>query len=40
VPIRTKAKLQAATQERMTMVASQPERVKTYFQEPFARYAA
>lgn len=33
VPVRTKAKLQAATEERMNTIASKPERVKAYFQD-------
>lgn len=34
VPIRTKLKLQAATEAYMTLIASTPERVKAYFQDP------
>ncbi len=40
VPVRTKAKLQAAAEQHMHLVASQPERVKTYFQDAFVKYAA
>jgi transposase len=40
VPVRTKAKLQAAAAEHMTVLANKPERVKTYFQDPFVKYAA
>ena len=34
VPVRTKAKLQAATEEHMNTIASKPERVRAYFQDP------
>lgn len=40
VPVRTKAKLQAATQAHMIEIASKPERVKAYFQDPRVKYAA
>jgi transposase len=40
VPVRTKAKLQAAAVEHMTALQAKPERVKTYFQDPFVKYAA
>jgi transposase len=40
VPVRTKAKLQAAASEHMTALATKPERVKTFFQDPFVKYAA
>jgi len=40
VPVRTKAKLQAAAVEHMTALANKPERVKTFFQDPFVKYAA
>jgi transposase len=40
VPVRTKAKLQAAASEHMTDLTNKPERVKTFFQDPFVKYAA
>ena len=40
VPVRTKARLQAAASEHMTALANKPERVKTFFQDPFVKYAA
>ena len=40
VPVRTKARLQAAAVEHMTALANKPERVKTFFQDPFVKYAA
>ena len=40
VPVRTKAKLHAAANEHMAFVAAHPERVRSYFQDPFVRYAA
>jgi transposase len=40
VPVRTKAKLQAAASEHMNALANKPERVKTFFQDPFVKYAA
>ena len=40
VPVRTKARLQAAAEAHMNLVASQPECVKTYFQDPFVKCAA
>lgn len=40
VPVRTKTKLQAATEDHMTTIANQPERVKAYFQDPLVKYAA
>lgn len=40
VPARTKAKLRDATTEHMTLLASSPERVKAYFQDPRVQYAA
>lgn len=40
VPVRTKAKLHAAAETHMTDIASKPERVKTYFQDPRVQYAA
>ena len=39
-PARTKAKLRDATTEHMTLIASSPERVKAYFQDPRVQYAA
>lgn len=40
VPVRTKAKLKAATAEYMQVLAESPERVKTYFQDPRVKYAS
>lgn len=40
VPVRTKAKLRAATEDHMTTIANQPERIKAYFQDPYVKYAA
>lgn len=40
VPVRTKARLQAATEEHMHVIAREPERVKAYFQDPYVHYAA
>ena len=40
VPVRTKAKLKAATAEYMQILEDSPERVKTYFQDPPVKYAA
>jgi transposase len=40
VPVRSKDKLRTATEEHMNDIASKPERVKTYFQDPFVKYAA
>ena len=40
VPMRTKAKLRAAAEDHMTVVANEPERVKAYFQDPRVKYAA
>ena len=40
VPMRTKAKLLTAAQDHMTMVANEPERVKSYFKDPRVKYAA
>ena len=37
VPVRTKAKLQAATEEHMNTIASQPERAMAYFQDPYVK---
>lgn len=40
VPVRTKAKLKAATAEYMQTLAESPERVKSYFQDPRVKYAS
>lgn len=40
VPVRTKAKLKAATAEYMQTLEDSPERLKTYFQDPRVKYAA
>ena len=40
VPLRTQAKLHAAAVDHMTALANKPERVKTFFQDPFVKYAA
>ena len=40
VPVRTKAKLRAATQQHMNMLASNPERVRRFFQDKRVKYAA
>lgn len=40
VPVRTKAKLKAATTEHMQALEKSPERVKKYFQDPRVKYAA
>ncbi|MGH8354812.1 MAG: IS630 family transposase [Pseudomonas sp.] len=40
VPVRTKAKLQSAAEDHMNTLASKPERVRAYFQDPFVKYAA
>ncbi|MBK9220083.1 MAG: IS630 family transposase [Uliginosibacterium sp.] len=40
VPVRTKAKLQAAAVEHMTDLETKPERIKSFFQDPFVKYAA
>jgi len=34
MPMRTKAKLRAAAEDHMAVVACEPERVKAYFQDP------
>jgi hypothetical protein len=39
-PMRTKAKLQAAAEDHMTIVSNAPHCVKTYFQNPWVKYAA
>ena len=40
VPVRTKAKLQAAATDHMTALQTKPERVKSFFQDRFVKYAA
>jgi transposase len=40
VPVRTKARLQAAASEHMAFIEANPERVRSYFQDPRVRYAA
>lgn len=40
VPARTKAKLRAAAVDHMTKLEQDPERVKSYFQDPYVKYAA
>jgi len=40
VPMRTKAKLRAAAEDHITVVACEPDRVKAYFQDPKVKYAA
>jgi transposase len=40
VPVRTKDKLQAAATEHMTALQAKPERVKSFFQDRFVKYAA
>ena len=40
VPVRTKAKLQAAALDHMTALQTKPERIKSFFQDPFVKYAA
>ena len=40
VQVRTKDKLKAATQNHMAMLAANPQRVKSYFQDPRVKYAA
>jgi transposase len=40
VPIRTKAKLRAAAEDHMAVIASEPLRIKAYFQDPYVKYAA
>ena len=37
---RTKVKLHVAATEHMNVIATSPERVKAYFQDPFVKYAA
>lgn len=40
VPVRTKAKLHAAANEHLAFIEANPERVKSYFQDPRVKYAA
>ena len=40
VPIRTKAKLRAAAEDHMAVIANEPLRVKPYFQDPCVKYSA
>ena len=40
VPAGTKAKLRAATEEHVAVIGNEPERVKAYFHDPRAKYAA
>jgi len=40
VPARTKAKLRATTEEHMTVIGNEPERVKAYFRDSHVKYAA
>ena len=40
VPVRTKPKLRAAANDHMVMLENNPERVKSYFQDPRVKYAA
>lgn len=40
VPVRTKASLRAAATDHMTRIEADPDRVKSYFQDPRVRYAA
>lgn len=40
VPVRTKAKLRTAATEHMQAIEQSPERVKSYFQDPYVKYAA
>jgi len=40
VAARTKAKLRAATEEHMTVIGYESERVKAYFCDPHVKYAA
>ena len=40
VQLRTKDKLKAATKDHMDMLEKNPERVRSYFQDPRVRYAA
>lgn len=40
VPVRTKAKLHAAATDHMARIEADPDRVKSYFQDPRVKYAA
>jgi transposase len=40
VPVRTKAKLKSAAIDHMTKLEQDPDRVMSYFQDPFVKYAA
>ena len=40
VPVRTKAKLHAAASDHMARIEADPDRVKSYFQDPRVKYAA
>jgi transposase len=40
VPVRTKEKLRNAANDHMTMLENNPERVTSYFQDPYVKYAA
>ena len=40
VPVRTKSKLKAAAEDHMTMIEKSPDRMRAYFQNPRAKYAA
>ncbi|MEX3612277.1 MAG: IS630 family transposase, partial [Burkholderia sp.] len=40
VPVRTKAKLRAAADEHMQFIAANVDRVRSYFQDRFVKYAA
>ena len=40
VPVRTKARLQTAACRHMAFIEAHPERVRSYFQGPFVKYAA
>ena len=40
VPIKTKAKLRAATEQHMTQLSQNPERIRSFFQDKWVKYAA
>jgi len=40
VPVRTKAKLPGAINDHMALLEHSPERVRSYFQDRFVKYAA
>ena len=40
VSVRSKAKLQAAANDHMTLLSNSPERIRTYFEDPRVKYAA